>query len=61
MPIYEYKCEKCGEKFELRRGIADSDDNIKCPRCEAKHPKRVFSTFMTGGPSGGGCSPTAPT
>ncbi|MFC1940740.1 FmdB family zinc ribbon protein [Chloroflexota bacterium] len=35
MPIYEYECPACGEKFELRRGIIDSDEEVKCPRCEA--------------------------
>ena len=33
MPIYEYECRNCGEKFELRRGITDSDSEIKCPKC----------------------------
>jgi putative FmdB family regulatory protein len=23
MPIYEYKCKKCGKKFELLQGISD--------------------------------------
>ncbi|MCK9275404.1 MAG: zinc ribbon domain-containing protein [Syntrophales bacterium] len=23
MPIYEYKCEKCGKEFEMFQGIAD--------------------------------------
>jgi putative FmdB family regulatory protein len=31
MPIYEYECTKCGEKFELRRNIADSDSDVKSP------------------------------
>lgn len=61
MPIYEYECESCGEKFELRRGIADSDAEIKCPRCGAEHPRRVFSAFATGGSSSGSCAPSAPT
>ena len=61
MPIYEYECEKCGERFEARRGINDSDAEVKCPKCEAKHPRRVLSLFATGGSSGGGCAPTAST
>lgn len=48
MPIYEYKCTKCGEGFELRRGMSDSDDEIKCPRCQAEHPERIFSVFASG-------------
>ena len=56
MPIYEYECPACGEKFELRRGINDSDSEIKCPRCGAANPRRVFSVFSTGS-SGGACAP----
>ncbi len=28
MPIYEYECPACGGKFELRRSIADSDEEV---------------------------------
>jgi putative FmdB family regulatory protein len=48
MPIYEYECKSCGEKFELRRGMTDSDSEIKCPKCGAANPRRVFSVFSTG-------------
>jgi len=60
MPIYEYKCKSCGEKFEMFRSIAASDSEIKCPRCGAQSPQRVFSTFAKG-PSNGLCSPTGST
>ena len=55
MPIYEYECLACGEKFELRRGINRSDSEIKCPRCGAANPRRIFSMFST--TSGGACAP----
>ena len=61
MPIYEYKCEKCGEKFDARRGIDESDAELKCPKCGAEHPHRVISSFITGSSSSGGCAPSAPT
>ncbi|MFC1933708.1 zinc ribbon domain-containing protein [Chloroflexota bacterium] len=60
MPIYEYECEKCGERFELRRSIADKDSDISCPKCEAKEPRRVFSVFAMGS-SSGACAPSSPT
>ena len=47
MPIYEYECSKCGNKFEMRRGLTDKDASLKCPKCGAAQPKRVFSTFST--------------
>jgi putative FmdB family regulatory protein len=60
MPIYEYECTACGEKFELRRGINDSDSEIQCPKCGALNPRRVLSMFSTGA-SSGACSPSSPT
>jgi len=45
MPIYEYECQVCGEKFEAQRKIADNDSELKCPRCGKKQPRRIFSTF----------------
>lgn len=47
MPIYEYECKSCGEKFEARRSISDSDTELKCPKCDKKQPRRIFSTFCT--------------
>jgi putative FmdB family regulatory protein len=58
MPIYEYECTNCGERFELLRSIADSDEEIKCPKCERKSPKRVVSMFGTTS-SNMGCAPSA--
>jgi len=56
MPIYEYECPSCGERFELRRGMNDSDSEIKCPRCEAENQHRVFSMFSATS-SGSSCAP----
>lgn len=64
MPIYEYSCRVCGERFELRRTMSDSDTDIECPKCGAKHPQRLISAFATGpstGSSTGYCAPTAST
>jgi putative FmdB family regulatory protein len=45
MPLYEYECTKCGERFEQRRSIADRDAILKCPECNDEHPHRVCSMF----------------
>ena len=45
MPIYEYRCEDCGTKFEkLVRGSAGAAA-IECPSCGQKHLKQELSTF----------------
>jgi putative FmdB family regulatory protein len=60
MPIYEYECGSCGEKFELRRSMADNDSDVKCPKCGVEKPRRVLSMFGTTS-SGGFCAPGAST
>ena len=45
MPIYEYKCQDCGTKFEkLVRGSAGAN-GLECPSCGQKHLSQEFSTF----------------
>ena len=35
MPTYDYRCTKCGKRFELFHGI--KDDGVKrCPKCKGK-------------------------
>lgn len=62
MPVYEYECEACGHRFELRRSMSDSDEEVECPSCGVTKPKRVFSVFGTMGSSAdlsaSACSPT---
>ncbi|MFH1383228.1 MAG: zinc ribbon domain-containing protein [Chloroflexota bacterium] len=43
MPVYEYKCNACGEKFEIQRSMCDSDKETKCPKCGSKDCQKVYS------------------
>ena len=36
MPIYEYECEKCACKFELKRRFGEDDGSPSCPQCQGK-------------------------
>ncbi len=58
MPIYEYECTGCGEKFEAHRKISDKDSEVKCPKCGKKQPRRIFSIFSSSISSGQSCDPT---
>jgi putative FmdB family regulatory protein len=40
MPIYEYKCEKCGEEFELFRSITDNG-TPGCKFCDGPVKKLI--------------------
>ena len=47
MPTYQYRCEKCGKKFEQTETISDHDaSKAKCPKCGSKKvsyvPGNVF-------------------
>ena len=55
MPIYEYSCGDCGEKFEKLVRLSDSTPDIECPKCGSKNAKKALSLFgMGAGKSGGG-------
>jgi len=47
MPIYEYQCDKCGEKFEVRQALGEGGSSLKCPKCHAANPRRLFSSFFS--------------
>jgi len=42
MPIYEYECEKCACRFELKRRFSEDTGSPCCPRCRGK-VRRIFS------------------
>jgi len=47
VPLYEYECLQCGDKFEVRRGFFDRSVEPKCPKCKSEHTMRVFSPVKT--------------
>ena len=61
MPIYEYKCSKCGNCFEQLIFHSDDEKDLTCGKCGAKEINKVISSFSCigkGGDSGfSGCSP----
>ena len=49
MPMYEYRCRKCGKSFELLRRMQDADRDLECPECRSEEVERLLSTFAAGG------------
>ena len=49
MPMYEYRCQKCGKRFEMLRRMQDADRDLKCPECRSEEVERLLSTFAAGG------------
>lgn len=56
MPFYEYRCEVCERRFELRRPVQEASAPASCPE---GHPgaRRLLSVFATAGRSGGDAAP----
>ncbi|MCJ7745690.1 MAG: zinc ribbon domain-containing protein [Actinobacteria bacterium] len=55
MPIFEYKCKECGNRFEV---LVRGKERVSCPECSSRKLSKLFSTFgvKSGGkfmPSGG--------
>jgi putative FmdB family regulatory protein len=43
MPVYDYKCESCGNRFDELVSFSKSDSEIICPNCKKKNSKRMLS------------------
>lgn len=46
MPIREYSCEKCGNRFENIE-IEVTTGKVRCPNCGSKKVQPVFSIFSS--------------
>jgi putative FmdB family regulatory protein len=59
MPLYEYICLACEDRFDARRALEGAEPS--CPSCGADRVRRQLSMFASagnGGPVGGngGCA-----
>ena len=62
MPIFEFKCMKCNDIFEVLVRNAQEEREICCPRCQSDQFERVISaTRHAMGESGGSGGPQATT
>ncbi len=43
MPVYEYRCEKCGREFEIEQKITESPKK-RCPKCGGKVTRLISNT-----------------
>ena len=58
MPIYEYRCRKCGEDFEFLFRNREGKITVACPKCKSTRTQRLMSAFSgkIGNTAGGGAS-----
>jgi putative FmdB family regulatory protein len=43
MPIFDFRCQKCGKEFE--RLVLGEQEQVSCPECESREINRLVSTF----------------
>jgi putative FmdB family regulatory protein len=55
MPIYEFKCDRCGKEFE-EVVYTSTIDRVTCPQCGAKETRKLISVFSSCRPSKDGGS-----
>lgn len=57
MPIYEFRCLKCNDCFEVLVTRSDEEVDMACPKCQSEDFERVMSCtnfqMGAGGASGG--------
>ncbi len=63
MPIYEYFCRRCNERFELLRPMSRADEEATCPEGHGRGERTLSlvadyrrTSTATSEPAGGGCA-----
>ncbi|WP_333840322.1 FmdB family zinc ribbon protein [Pelomicrobium sp.] len=47
MPIYEYQCRECGEKFERSEPMAEHGrEKPRCPKCGGDKVEPLLAPFF---------------
>jgi putative FmdB family regulatory protein len=61
MPIYEYQCEECSERFDKFVRSMFAEVEVECPACGSAQVNKAFSTLASRGSNGGTAAiPSAP-
>ncbi len=45
MPLYEYSCSHCNERFEVLQRMGEGSEGLTCPSCKGPEVERQLSTF----------------
>ncbi|NMB57738.1 MAG: zinc ribbon domain-containing protein [Chloroflexi bacterium] len=54
MPLYEYICQECNNRFEKRVSFSEADDDQECPVCGSSRSKKQISLFASTNGTGSG-------
>jgi putative FmdB family regulatory protein len=59
MPIFEYVCAECGNRFEKLILSARRGSDVRCPECSSATVNKAISAFGLASSSGGGLGTTS--
>lgn len=45
MPVFEFRCEQCGKRFNALIGMTAEADDEACPHCGSKRTRKLVSRF----------------
>ncbi len=45
MPVFEYRCADCNNKFEVFHKSTNHQDEVVCPSCNSSNNKKLLSSF----------------
>jgi putative FmdB family regulatory protein len=48
MPVYEYQCDECGQKFDLFLRSVKRESTPVCPHCGSEQVHKAISLFGVG-------------
>ncbi len=60
MPIFEYRCNKCGHITSFLEDTDSREDHV-CKKCGSKNTQKIFSAFATGPGKSSSDSSSCPT
>lgn len=48
MPVYEWRCDACGKRFQVLASADGRDEPQSCPNCPSSKTHRLVSRFRIG-------------
>jgi putative FmdB family regulatory protein len=56
MPLYEYECNQCGDRFERLVALREAKKAMKCPKCGSESVNKLMSAIASVSRREGGAS-----
>ena len=51
MPLFEYRCDKCGKRFSMLVGVTAEKAKLRCPKCGSGKATKLISRIARTGKS----------